>query len=154
MDNDRQDQAQRVNGDVSFSTGDLFPSIIATFRSSLGGANRLAIDDGSRGSRFLPALLAYFLPQFVVNGLPDLLVASLPKDSVNRTPIGIVFRQHPPLTSRANDIQNRIDDSPAIDRSATATLARRKQLSDHLPLPVAQIAGYFCLISMLQLPLP
>ena len=141
MHDHHQNQSQSINGQLSFSAGDLFPRIIATFCATLAGTNRLVVNDRGGGSRFLSTLFSLFLSQRVVDLLPSSVFPPFPKDSVDRAPIGIVFRQHSSLASSRPDRQNGIDNSPPIDRSTASPDARWKQLPKNLPLPVRQIAG-------------
>ena len=141
MDNHDKNQAQRIDGQVSLSAVDLFPRVIATFCSSFGCANRLAVNDGCRGRRFLPMMLSYFLSQTIMNPLPSAIISPVPEYPVNCAPIWQVFWKHSPLASRSCHIQYGVDNPSSIDRPSTSTRPRRQQLPDQLPLSICQIAG-------------
>src|SRR5262245_14506297 len=53
MNDDRPDESERIDGQVSLAAGDLFSRVVAAFVASLSRANRLAVDDGHAGGRLL-----------------------------------------------------------------------------------------------------
>ena len=136
-----QYQSEGVHGQVPLATGNFFASVIAPFLATFRCADRLAVDNRHGGRRLFTSSPAYLFPQGIVDLLPNPLVSPLPKDAVNRIPIGKVARQHPPLATRANHVQDRIDHPTSTDRFSAPTATSRQQLSNNLPLPIRQITG-------------
>lgn len=141
MNHHGQNQAQRVDRQVTLAAGDFLASVIAAFFSSFSRANRLAIDDGHRGGRFLARCFPRFFPQSVVNASPCAVVSPPTKHAIDGAPIGKKLRQHSPLTTCPHHIQNRVEDSPSINRTATQPGRLGQQLPKGLPLPVGLITG-------------
>src|SRR5690242_11561119 len=104
---------------MALATGDLFARIVATFLAPFGRADGLAVDDRYAGRRLLAHRLPNPSPQSIVNLRPDAAFPPAPKDRIDAFPIGEVLRQLPPLTPRANHIQNRVDDNTSIDWPST-----------------------------------
>lgn len=137
MNNYCQYQSQRIDGQVPLPPGDFLSSIVTPFFSTLSSANRLAIDNCDRGSRFLTARLSYFLSQFVVDLLPSAVIPPFPNYSVNRAPVRKILRQHTPLAPRADYIQNRVDDQTPFKGPPPTSRTFRKQLAKVVAMPHA-----------------
>ena len=70
MHHDRQDQAQRVDEQVTFSPLHFFARVVPTWPWGFRGFHRLTIQDGSRRRRLASLLLPNITPQLVMDLLP------------------------------------------------------------------------------------
>src|SRR5690606_33474117 len=94
MNDYRQQQAQSIDRQVPLATGDFLGRIVTSLFASLGSANRLTVNNGHRGSRFLAGRLAHFFSQGIVNLSPSTVVSPVPENAVDRVPVGKIVRQH------------------------------------------------------------
>jgi hypothetical protein len=77
----------------------------------------------------------------LMHSLPDAVLTPAPKDRVHPLLLRKVLRQLPPLTAGPDNIQNRIENPAAANRSSTTSGSLRKQATNHSPLPIREIAG-------------
>ena len=118
MHHDSPDHSQGIDGDVSLATSDLFPSIIASFHTAFGSANRLAIDNGNARRGFLSHLLTNSTTERLVDGMPDAVSTPTPEDRVNGLPVGKLVGQVSPLATVRCGTRSR-QNQPSIQRRAT-----------------------------------
>ncbi len=140
--NPRQRKAQGIHCQMPLASGDLFSRVITAFCTAyLGGLHALAADH-----RYGPMWLSAQPPaqqpveQFA-NPLPNALHPPAPEDRVNRFPIGEILWQQPPLTTRAEYIEDGIEYPSPIERLASPLSLRRQHFPDLLPLLVRQVCG-------------
>lgn len=141
MHDDGQNQAERVHGQVPFSTGNLLVGIVSPLLPTFGRADGLTVDDGHGRGWFLAGPSPGLLSQSVVKLLPEPLVSPLPKDAVDRAPIGETGGQHTPLATGTYDIENGVDDPTPTDRSPAPTMHWREVMPNNLPLAIRQVTG-------------
>nr|WP_228561643.1 hypothetical protein [Catenulispora rubra] len=94
-----QQQTERVDGDMPLRAVDLLPGVVATLlgADSLGGAQRLGIDDRSGGFGLAAVGDADRAALPVVRQGGQTLVAPATEEPVNRVPRRKVDRQRPPF---------------------------------------------------------
>src|SRR6516165_1125777 len=140
-DRDGQQHSQRIHDDVALAAGDFLATIVAAF-SALGGLDRLAVDRGGAG-RDLPVVLQpYFDAQSRQDLSPDGVTDPGAEIVVDGFPGRKLMRQHAPLTTRAIQIEQRVENLTQIGFARSPTrLGRRQQGFDELPLLVRKIGG-------------
>ena len=92
MDDDVQEQAERVDQDVPLAAGDLLGAVVAAVVGRLGGLDRLAVDAAGAGRRLPTRLAADLLAQGVVDGLPGPVGGPSDEVVINGPPGGKVMR--------------------------------------------------------------
>ena len=120
MHHDRQDQAQRVDEQMTFSPLHLFARVVATRPWGFRGFHRLTIQDGGRRRGIAPLLLPNITPQRVVDPLPGTVLAPTVEIAVGGAPVLVGFRKQSPLTAGARDEENAIHDTPHVHASIRA----------------------------------
>src|SRR5271166_4460561 len=76
-DHHRQEQPQRIKGDVPLPPADLLAPVVALLTTDLGGFDRLAVDVGDLGRRFAPRGHPDLGTQGIDDPLPGAVVAPL-----------------------------------------------------------------------------
>src|SRR4051812_2449665 len=77
----------------------------------------------------------------MMNLLPNACLAPASEHCVHGLPLGKIERQLPPLTARADHVQDGIEDGSSVDRRTATLRWFRQQESNQLPLLVGQVAG-------------
>jgi hypothetical protein len=146
-------QTAGIGHNVAFTALDLLGrSIIPTRPTTLGGLDRLTVDDPRRRAGFTTRRLAHLQQQRKIDLLKQALVAPIVKIALHRGEWRKVLWQHPPLTTRPRDVQDRVEHAPqrGLTRSAQ-TFDCRHMRFDQRPLGIRQIA---CVVLSLSLILP
>ena len=98
MNHDRQQQAERVDQDMSFTPKDLLAGVKPALRAAtIRGLDRLAVKDRRRRLPFTPLLLSRQVSQVVVNPLPDPSDAPGAEVAINGLPRRVLAGQVAPL---------------------------------------------------------
>src|SRR5260221_9180048 len=116
-----QQQAQRIDQQVTLPSRELFAPIIAMRSASFGGFDRLAINNRCARCRLASVLHAQALPQRLHHSFPNAGVTPLAKVVIHRRPGRIVMGQQTPGSSTAQHIKDSIEDLPHIDASRSAS---------------------------------
>jgi len=100
----------------------------------------LTIQDGRTGVRMTASGLSHLSPQAVVNPLPGPVQTPVAEVGVDGWPGWQIMRQQAPLTARAQDIEDGIDNlpTPVISRTPSA-FDGRNQWFDDLPFDISQV---------------
>ena len=142
MDDDGQHQAKRIDGQMSFTSGDFLAGVVASFvAANFGRLHALTIDNHRSRGRLFACLLSQAFAQFVVERLPNAFLSPTPKNIVRRLPFGKIMGQGPPLTTGSIDVQDGVDHPATLQRFASAFFSLRQQVVDILPLSIREIAG-------------
>ena len=110
MNNDANQESERIDQDVTLSSVDLLACIIPAFSALFGCFYGLAIDDGSRGLARSPLFEPEFAPKEIMDILPGAVLAPDTKERPDRRPRWKVMRKKPPLTSASRQIKERVHD--------------------------------------------
>ena len=92
------------------------------------------------GVGFFPLAFTHDTIQRVMNLLPNSGDSPTPKNRVNRFPLRKFPWQIPPLATCANQIKDRVNDPPTINRLATFLRFRQKFFNDS-PLLFCQVCA-------------
>ncbi len=139
-DNHRQQQSHCVNKDMTFRAIDLFACVITPSAAERCRLNTLAVHATSSWMLVTARTLPHLCPQRVMEPLPCAIIAPLPKVGVDALPLGILFREHPPLDATNCNVQDAVDDQPHIQSAGSSTrFGRWDQWLDNFPLAVGQI---------------
>jgi hypothetical protein len=117
--NHRQQQPHGVNQDVPLRTIDLLACVIPSGATERCRLNTLAVQAASRWVLVTPVSFSHLCPQGVMDSLPGAVIAPLPKVGVDALPLGILFREHPPLDATNCNIQDCVDDQPHVQGSVS-----------------------------------
>ena len=143
-DHNRQNQSQAIHREVTFAPQHLFACVVATLSCLIARLDRLAVNDGrSRGD------LAFLGPaqpvaQRVVNKPSGPILGPLSKVAIDRLPGTEISGQQSPRATRADHIENSVDQIATIQRDRSSTLSfsgfwgRNKRL-DLVPFFIGQI---------------
>src|SRR6266567_9017575 len=101
-----QDQALRVDQNVSLSPGELFGAIIAALFATIRRLDRLTVDDPRTGLAIASRLRPHALPQGRVDALPGTVETPEPEVVLDRLPRRKLVRQQPPGTAAADDVND------------------------------------------------
>jgi hypothetical protein len=144
MNDEGQNQAHRVDDDVTFAAVDLLARIVAPLATDLGRLDRLAVDDRSTGRSLATFAASEHVSKHVVNLLPGPIVTPTEKESVDRLPVGVFVGEITPSATAAREVKNRVDRC-ATTNNLGSSPARRlwQQLAKNLPLIVEQVRGIF-----------
>ena len=142
MDDDRQDQPERIHNDMSLASVDLFAGVVTPLAADFGRLDRLTVDNRSTGRPLAAHGPPKHVPERVVNLLPSSIVAPPEKDSVNGLPIGEFVGKKSPGATAAEEVQDRVDDRTTAHRlRSTSARGPRQEFSKDLPLLVGQVRG-------------
>src|SRR5262249_38990076 len=86
-----------------------------------------------------PRLVPGGLYEHGVEPLPQSAVGPTPEVPIHRLPGRKIPGQHAPLTPRARDVENRVEDQPHCPLARTAPEAHRKEVHHLLPFSRSQI---------------
>jgi len=144
-DDHRDQQAERIDQQMSLAPLDFLAPVVAALRAAdLGGLRRLAVDARGAGRRFATGFDADSRSQRVHHRLPHAIVAPLGEVVVDRALRQQVVRQHVPLAARAIEVQQSVHHFPHVGGSRTPAVNRpgsgNQRLQDG-PLFVSQIRG-------------
>src|SRR5215510_13322551 len=137
-----QQQPQRIDTDVAFSSGDFLAAVIPSLPATLGGFHRLTINTGSTWCRLLRGglVLSDLLAQRVHHMLPRPIVSPLRKILISGAFRKQVVRQHVPLATSAVEVQDGVDDFTHINFTrASSGLSRWNQWLQNGPLLLCQV---------------
>ena len=135
-------QPQRVDQQMPLASLHFLTRIIATHPGQLRRFDALTIEDASGGMLMATCTLAYLGPQRLVTPTPRAIIAKRAKVAIDALPGRILSWQHPPVTPRDGQIQDRIDHRAHVQRAwVTSRFCRRDQVFDPIPLKVGQIGG-------------
>ena len=98
----------------------LFPPVPASFTAGLGAFHRLAIHDARGGIRVSSFTSTDFTPQQRHYLVPRPILRPLVVVVIHRLPDGKVMGQHPPLTSCAYHVKDRIHHLPGVYPARTS----------------------------------
>ena len=102
MNHDQQQQAERVDQDMSFTPKDLLASVESALgAATIRGLDRLAVEDGRRRLPLAPLLLPHQVSQAVMNTLPDAGDAPGSKVAINGLPSWVLAGRVAPLAACA-----------------------------------------------------
>lgn len=127
---------------MPLAPGRLFMQINPTRFPAFGGLDTLAVQNRRTGFRIVPLLLSHLAHQQRVDFRPQPAARPTPEIAVHCLPRRQVLGQHPPLTARANNIQNGVDNLPHFPFVRASALAWREKLFDQQPfaiLPVGRV---------------
>src|ERR1022692_2992412 len=119
---------------MTLATFDLFAAVIAHDAAHLGRLNRLAIDATGAGSLFAPSSFTDASPESIDDLLPGAVL--LPGDEVivDGALGSQVVRQVVPLATRADLVEQRVDDLAQVHSAWPATgFGGRKEGADQQP---------------------
>src|SRR5947209_5107983 len=126
---------------MTLSSFHLLPGVIAAHPRQLCRFNALAIQCPSGWLLMTTGSSTNLGSKRVVKPLPCSVIAPLLKVGVHALPRRVLPRQHPPLASADDNIQDRIDDRSHLQRArSTSWLCRWDQVFDTIPLTVGEIA--------------
>ena len=137
-----QDQAQRIDNEVSFAPLDPLVRIKAGWTACFRRLDALRVDDRRTGIGQLAGTNAYFLAEHRVNATPGAVTRPFPEVVIDMAPEREIRGQHAPLGPSTVDIEDSIDDSTQINGAFTAStrwLGQKRR--DDRPFMVADIAG-------------
>jgi len=127
---------------MTFDAFGFLGGIVAALPSLIGGADRLAVQNGG-GIAAFAGVGADGTAQHIVNDLPKTLLAPPPEVMTNRFPRSKVAGQQPPGATRPDKIKQGVANSARICRRATAMpggFARRQNRLQQVPLFISQIS--------------
>lgn len=108
-DHNGQHHSHGIHDDVALAPCDFLGSIVAAFAAHLRGLDRLAVNRSCAG-RHIPAILE---PDFDAQGcqelVPERLINPQAEVVVHGSPRREFMRQHPPLATRAIQIEQRVE---------------------------------------------
>jgi hypothetical protein len=139
-DDDREDQAQRVDQQMAFAARQFFPRVETACARLVGDFDRLAINDSGRRIGFSSQGDAQGNDQNLVNPLPNFFFSPLTEVVVNRWPRRKIVRQLSPLATGFDDINNGVHDSSAwMDERSPESFKAWDHRLDLFPLGIGQI---------------
>jgi hypothetical protein len=101
VNDDQQQQAERIHQDMSFALKGLLPSV----KAAIGRLDRLQVNNGRAGLAVPPFLLAHIAPQTIVDTLPGSIFAPSAEIAINGLPGRVLTRQVAPLAAGTGDIK-------------------------------------------------
>jgi len=144
MDDERQDQTQRIDNDMALTSVDLLSGIVTSLAADLGRLDRLTVDNRRARGLLASQATPKHVPERVVNPLPSPVVAPTEEDPINCLPVGEFVRQKPPGAATADNIDDRVEDGATADRLGRPAARRlRQKFSKDLPLLVGQVREIF-----------
>src|SRR6267142_312031 len=139
-DDNGHQEPQRINQYMPFTPVDVFAFVVTPLSTHFGGLDALAIQTAGRGVLVATGLLAYLGAQGVVEALPVSAVAPLVEIPVDTRPLRILMGEHPPFDTPIDDIKDRIEHLPHIQRTvAPPRLGWRDQRFDTIPFGISEV---------------
>jgi hypothetical protein len=133
-------QPHRVIQDVSRATSHVLASVRATDARMGCGFDTLAVQGACRGMRVSSCSSADRCSQTIRKPLPGPISAKAPKGRRHTLPGRILCGQHPPVTSRHRQGQDRVEHgSPPPCSWPSSWLDRRDHVFDTIPVSIRQI---------------
>src|SRR6516162_4268877 len=99
----------------------LFAAVVATLSAQLRRLDALAIEAAGRGVLVAAHPLANLRAQGVVEALPVPAGTPWAEIPIDTGPLGILMGEHAPFDAPVDDIKNRIDHRPHIERAVAST---------------------------------
>lgn len=124
MDDQTDQQAKRVDDDMTLATHDLLAGIEAPYSAALRGPDRLAVNDAGCGAG-LPAFpFACSHDECIADGVQQPLVTPSVEVFLHRRERRKVLRQQPPCAARRSQIQQRVHHLAQVRLARPADAAR------------------------------
>src|SRR6266446_5496120 len=144
-DHNGQNQSQAVHRQVAFAPQHLFARVVAAFSGLVAGSDRLAVHNSCRRRDLSLFGLAQPVSQGVVNEPPSPVLGPLSKVAIDRLPPTQIPGQQPPGATRANDVENGIDQTATLQRDRSSAfsfsrLRRRNERFDVVPFFISQVS--------------
>jgi hypothetical protein len=137
-----QQPGDRIDDQMSFGSGDFLAAIVSARAACFRDLGRLAVEDRGGGRAFSPRLAPHLFRQTVVDPLPDSGRGPLAEQALRRIPVWKILRQIAPGAARAIQVQDRVHDRPAADRSpSTVRVQLGQPARAFLQLLVRHIRG-------------
>src|SRR5216683_6433665 len=108
------EQSRGVGDDMAFAALDLLAGVIAARSATLGGLDRLAVDDPGRRTWLTAHRLARREQQGEVDALPNTAVAPPVKVMLHGRIRGKVMGQLAPLATRPGHVKQPVDNRPKV----------------------------------------
>jgi len=140
-DADPQQQAQGVDQHVTLASLGFLGGIVAALSGMIGGANRLAVENGGSGLSPFAGLAPDKSPQSFIEQRPKTAFAPSLEIATSRLPRAKVFGEQAPGSARPGHIKQRVDDfAPVRGRPPTLLRSWQKRLKQ-FPLLIGQVCG-------------
>src|SRR5271156_874724 len=139
----RDQQPQSVHYHMPLAAGHFLARVVAAVGTALAGLDALAVEDARRGPGFSSFSLAAAGVQDGLDFLPDARFAPTVVLRGHRAPRWEIVGQLAPLAARAQDVEDSIDEAPAVHRPWVADLraAAVQVWSQQGPLFVRYVTG-------------
>ena len=136
-----QQKAERIDRDVPFTARHFLSPVEAMLFSSFRRTDGLAVDDRHGWGWLLAGRFPNHFTKTVMHLLPRAVPLPVAKHAVHSVPMGKFLGQVPPLTPGPIPVQDRVENTPPINRLATSLFRLWQDFFDDSPLFVGQIAG-------------
>jgi hypothetical protein len=140
MDHHGQQQPQDIYYNMAFAPGGLLMDIHPSGFAAFGSFHTLAVDNGGTGLRVASGLLPGSLDEHGVELLPQPAVRPPPEVAVHGLPGREVAGQHAPLTARAGNVENGVENQPRCPFTRSAPVVRlRKEVHQLCPFLSSEV---------------